>query len=59
VEEQRLPLQLHPLPLAACHTRLPCLQEFINYFFLQRAATGAADGGAEWRLQAQARRHCI
>lgn len=31
-------------------------EEFTNYFFLQRAATGGADGGADWRLHAQARR---
>lgn len=40
-------------------SRWPCklsahwLQEFINYFFLQRAASSAADSGEDWRLHAE------
>lgn len=51
------------LPMASAQTLpppclLPALQEFIDYFFLQRAATGASEGVANWRLHAQARGCC-
>jgi hypothetical protein len=36
------------------HVSLLVLQEFINFFFLQRAATATADGGDDWRLHGQA-----
>ena len=37
------------------HGVLPnLLQEFIDYFFLQRAATSTTEGGTDWRLHPQA-----
>jgi hypothetical protein len=46
-----LPCRLEAAPLPP--PLLLFLQEFTNYFFLQRAATSTADGGTDWRLHAQ------